>query len=89
VARPDFYQTTESTTLVVNVAGGVLANDTLNGATIVTHTSTLFGQLTLNANGSFTYIPNRHFHGVDGFLYTIENSAGKSTAVVVIDIQKS
>jgi uncharacterized repeat protein (TIGR01451 family) len=85
VARPDHYYTPINTNLTVS-APGVLGNDTLNGATIVSHTNPAHGTLTLNANGSFTYSPSFWFVGIDSFTYTLKNSAGSSTATVTIDV---
>jgi hypothetical protein len=85
VAVPSQYQTSPATELVVS-APGILANDTLNGATIVSHTKTSHGALTLNADGSFSYMPDPKFQGTDSFTYTIQNSAGSSTATVTIQV---
>ncbi len=85
VAAPDQYQTPLATELVIS-APGILANDTLDGATIVSHTKTSHGALNLNSDGSFSYIPNPKFQGTDSFTYKIQNSAGSSTATVTIDV---
>jgi uncharacterized repeat protein (TIGR01451 family) len=85
VAVADHYYTPLDTKLVVS-APGVLGNDTLNGASIVSHTNPGHGTVTLNANGSFTYSPSFFFIGVDSFTYTLQNSAGSSTAKVTIDV---
>jgi hypothetical protein len=80
----DHYYTPINTKLVVN-APGVLANDTLNGATIVSHTNPAHGTLILNANGSFTYTPVKNFVGIDSFTYTLTNQYGlTSTATVTV-----
>jgi uncharacterized repeat protein (TIGR01451 family) len=86
VAVADHYYTPIDTTLTVSAVAGVLANDTLNEASIVAHTNPAHGSLTLRTNGSFTYSPTRHFSGIDSFTYTIENSSGSSTAKVSIDV---
>ena len=85
IAKPDHYSTPINTKLVVP-APGVLTNDTLNGATIVSNTNPTHGSLTLNSDGSFTYTPHFFFFGVDSFTYTLQNSAGSSTAKVTIDV---
>jgi len=85
VAVNDHYYTPINTKLVVS-ALRVLGNDTVNGASIVSHTNPAHGFLTLNANGSFTYSPPWCFVGVDSFTYTLQNSAGSSTATVTIDV---
>ncbi|PKO15858.1 MAG: hypothetical protein CVU39_10070 [Chloroflexi bacterium HGW-Chloroflexi-10] len=69
----DQYQTTEDVTLVV-AAPGVMSNDTgittINKA-VALLVAPLHGKLTLNANGSFTYIPDADFVGVDTFEYQL------------------
>ena len=86
VAVADQYSTTIDATLTVSAANGVLANDTLNGATIVSHTNPAHGTLTLNANGSFTYSPSFFFFGTDSFTYTLRNAYGSSVATVTIKV---
>jgi uncharacterized repeat protein (TIGR01451 family) len=85
VAVADHYYTGINTKLTV-AAPGVLANDTLNGATIVSNTNPAHGTLVLNANGSFTYTPSFFFIGIDSFTYTLKNSAGSASAAVTIDV---
>jgi YHS domain-containing protein len=85
VAVADQYSTTFNATLTVS-APGVLANDILNGATIVSHTNPAHGTLTLNANGSFTYSPSFFFFGTDSFTYKLQNAYGSSVATVTIKV---
>ena len=72
VAVADSYTTAEDTTLTV-AAPGVLGNDTDpdTGTTLtaVLDTNVASGTLTLNANGSFTYVPAANFNGADSFTY--------------------
>ncbi len=91
VAMNDTYQTDEDTPLVVVAAEGVLANDTdLDGDTLV---ATLLagpthGTLTLNSDGSFTYIPDADFFGIDTFTYLAEDGrggSGQATATIVVN----
>jgi large repetitive protein len=89
VALADSYHTGVGQTLTVNAAGGVLANDTLNGATIVSHTDPADGTLTLNADGSFTYVPNAAFNGNDTFSYTVRNEVTSAEALVTIDVSNA
>ena len=45
------------------------------------------GTLTLNSNGTFTYVPNPGFYGVDTFTYTATNGTYNSNvATVTIDV---
>jgi len=89
VAADDSYRTGVGQTLSVDAAGGVLTNDTLNGATIVSNTDPADGTLTLNADGSFTYVPNAAFNGNDGFSYTLQNGVSSDAATVTIDVSNA
>ena len=69
------------------VAPGVLANDSdQNGdaltATLVSSVSN--GALTLNADGSFTYIPNTGFTGTDNFTYQAKDDTALSNLATVL-----
>jgi len=71
VAVGDAYVVDEDTTLSVGGLG-ILANDSdPEGSPLTTWliTPPTNGTLTLNANGSFTYVPAANFHGMDKFLY--------------------
>ena len=86
-ANPDSYSTLENQTLNVG-ASGVLANDTdPNNLPLqaILLTTTTNGTLTLNANGSFQYVPNTNFNGHDAFIYQASNG-GTTTAPVVVSI---
>ena len=85
-AVADAYETNEDTTLTVNAANGVLKND-LNpdGGPLTAElvTSPAFGALTFNADGSFVYIPNNHFHGTVTFTYRVTDGTTASDPVTV------
>ncbi|MDW8272862.1 MAG: Ig-like domain-containing protein [Chitinophagales bacterium] len=95
VANDDSYTTNEDTPLNIS-APGVLANDSDPAdGTSVTVTGVVSGPtngtLTLNPNGSFTYIPNPNFNGTDVFCYRITDSGTPSpflsdTACVTIRV---
>jgi DNA/RNA endonuclease G (NUC1) len=73
VAAADNYITNSNTTLNV-VAPGVLANDSdidspALTAVIVSGTGPSHGSLTLNGNGSFSYVPAHDYTGPDSFSY--------------------
>ncbi|HEY2090521.1 MAG TPA: putative Ig domain-containing protein [Thermoanaerobaculia bacterium] len=77
VAVADAYSTLEDQTLTVPVGSGVLANDTDaegNALTATVLVQPTKGTLTLNADGSFTYIPNPNANGSDSFQYTVTDN---------------
>lgn len=89
VAVDDSYAATGNVRISVP-APGVLVND-FNGVPAGTITpgsflSTQGGNVTLNADGSFTYNPPAGFEGVDTFSYTLTNSAGSNSGTVSINV---
>jgi CSLREA domain-containing protein len=85
VAVADSYSTTQG--VILNVpAQGVLSNDTdVDGdalsAILVGGPSQ--GSLTLNANGSFSYVPNPGFSGMDSFTYKANDGLADSNVATV------
>jgi large repetitive protein len=90
VAAADTYTLDENTTLSVPAAG-VLANDTdVDGdpLTAALVSGPAHGSLTLNADGSFTYMPDAHFSGTDSFTYKANDGALDSNVVsVTLNVQ--
>src|SRR5262249_18711795 len=90
----DTYHMTQGQTLTVNAANGVPPNDTdvdphSWAGTRVT-VAPLHGQLTLNADGSFSYTPDKTYDGSDSFTYGVSDGhGGTSTAQVAITIDDS
>ncbi len=85
-ANADAYSAIQNQELVVDSTIGVLANDSnADGnplsATLVT--APAHGQLTLNADGSFSYTPNAGFYGTDSFRYIAANGAAFSVPALV------
>ncbi len=89
VAVPDSYDVTEDVPLTVDALSGVLANDTdpesdplivdLPIAALPTN-----GNLSINADGSFTYTPDANFNGVDSFQYqALDDTPSPSNLVTV------
>jgi VCBS repeat-containing protein len=77
-ANDDTFTVIEDVTLQVG-APGVLANDTdPDGGVMTASVRTLpnHGALTLNADGSFTYVPVPNYSGLDGFTYWITDNGG-------------
>jgi len=58
-----------------NVAGG--------SAQIIRFTQPAHGRVTLNADNTFTYVPNTGFSGIDTFSYTIQDLNGNETTASV------
>jgi hypothetical protein len=89
VAVDDSYTATGNIRISV-VAPGVLGNDFTGvpSATITAPptTSTNGGNVSLAADGSFTYNPPAGFEGVDTFTYTLTNAAGSNNATVSITV---
>ena len=72
VGTPDAYTSSVDTELIVNQANGVLSNDSdieEDNLTAVLDSDVSNGTLTLNADGSFNYIPSVGFIGDDSFTY--------------------
>jgi VCBS repeat len=85
VAVDDEYTVAEKETLTID-APGVLGNDSdVDGdalsAILVDTVSN--GTLTPNANGSFTYIPDEYFNGMDSFTYKASDGELESELAVV------
>ncbi|WP_420629758.1 Ig-like domain-containing protein [Candidatus Leptofilum sp.] len=87
------YNATEDVQLNVNRAAGVLVNDTdvdaddIGNLTAVVNTTTSNGTLTLNADGSFTYMPNTNYNGSDSFTYFAnDGTVNSGSATVTINI---
>src|SRR5439155_22753 len=85
VAGDDTYTTPEDTTLTVS-APGVLANDgDVDGDPLsaVLVSSPTHGSLTLNTNGSFSYVPAANYNGTDSFTYKASDGSLESGAATV------
>jgi|GEM_PF-1463014 len=91
VAANDSYNTNRNATLTI-AAPGILANDSdAEGDSLaaVLVNSTSNGTLTLNADGSFTYVPNSNYVGTDSFTYKANDGIDDSnTATVTINVRR-
>ncbi len=89
VALGDSYSTDEDTALTVPVTG-VLANDSDSDSSItaVLDVNASNGDATLNADGSFTYVPDADYNGSDSFTYhATDGSADSSVVTVTITVR--
>ncbi|WP_457934143.1 Ig-like domain-containing protein [Pseudoalteromonas sp. SCSIO 43210] len=88
IATNDSYSLSEDSTLVVEAIAGLLKNDTdpNNDNFFVDENfivAPVHGQLLLATDGSFTYIPDANFFGVDQFQYQIIDSQGATAQASV------
>nr|WTB33386.1 esterase-like activity of phytase family protein [Streptomyces sp. NBC_00830] len=72
-ARPDTYAAHAGRTLTVR-GHGFLGNDSGRPVTLVSHTKTAHGSLTVHQDGSFSYTPDPGFTGTDSFDYTVSDA---------------
>ena len=94
VANNDSYNVNEDNTLVISAENGVLSNDNdPNGDTFTVDDTFIVapthGQLLLSIDGSFSYIPDANFNGVDQFQYAAIDSQGASATATVTIIVNS
>ncbi len=86
VASNDSYAATEDHDLVVTTDNGVLANDMDPDGSLLTAIlldDSANGTVTLNSDGSFNYLPNQDFNGIDSFTYTANDGLDGSPSVTV------
>lgn len=92
VAFDDTYSAVGNVQINVPAAGGLTSNDSdPDGGPIVatagTTTSANGGNVTVNADGSFSYNPPPGFEGADSFTYTVGGAAPPSnTATVTVNV---
>ena len=98
VLLDDNYRTEQNTPLTVSAADGVLSNDSdIDANDTITvfesdEVSQFGGSVAVNLDGSFTYIPDADFAGIDTFTYAIledvnnPNNPRFITATVTIDV---
>ncbi len=87
IAISDAYSTDEDVTLTVDEAAGVLVNDSDpegdDLSVALAGGQPANGQVTLNADGSFEYVPDANFNGVDTFTYTAFDGVEETAEVTV------
>lgn len=85
VAVSDSYATPLNTALIVQAAG-ILSNDTdaeSNPLRAVIDAGPVHGDITLNADGGFVYIPTNGYSGIDAFSYHANDGSLNSNVVTV------
>ncbi len=89
VANDDSYSVPVNGELTVQIPGVADNDEDVDGdsLTVVEVTGPSHGSLTLNADGSFTYVPDTDFHGTDTFTYKVNDTTiDSATATVTIDV---
>jgi hypothetical protein len=71
-ARDDAYLLSQGSTL--RAKASVFENDTGDPTAIVSNTKPTHGALSLNPDGTFTYVPEAGFAGIDTFTYTTSDA---------------
>ena len=89
-AVADSYNAQPDDQLVVIAESGVLANDSFpeqSNVQAILNSDVEFGELNLNPDGSFTYVPEPGFFGEDSFSYiAVLGSNSSSAATVTLNI---
>lgn len=86
IANPDVYTIAADTTLIVDAAHGVLANDYDADGDMLTALfkgDTAFGDLTFYSDGSFVYTPDTGYTGADHFTYRAFDGLAQTEPVLV------
>ncbi len=90
VAIDDSYSTVGNVSIAVPVGSGLMLNDVNLNGTPMTVTSIddmgTMGDVTFNANGSFTFNPDPGFEGTTTFTYTVDNGYMTSTGTVTMTV---
>ena len=89
IASGDSFNAGEDTVLNI-IPSGILGNDgdaENDPLQAVLVSGPAHGTIALNANGSFTYTPNRDFNGLDSFSYLVnDGNLNSNVATVNIDV---
>ncbi|MGY5865609.1 MAG: Ig-like domain-containing protein, partial [Candidatus Thorarchaeota archaeon] len=82
MATDDEVSTNEDTPVTIDV----LANDNDIDSiflTVVSATAPSHGTVTINADGTLTYLPDADYHGPDSFTYTVDDGDGATDSATV------
>lgn len=88
-AAADAYEIDEDEPLNVGVEEGVMTNDSdPNGDQLYVSvvSSVEHGSLSLEADGSFSYVPDENYNGIDSFTYILTDGLLSDEATVTISI---
>jgi VCBS repeat-containing protein len=90
VSVDDAYTIDEDTLLTVGAPGVLLNDSDVDGDSLSTVlvSGPTHGTLTLNADGSFTYMPNSNYNGTDSFTYQAndgELDSNVATVTITVD----
>jgi VCBS repeat-containing protein len=84
VANAISFSTNEDTTYSSSLTGSDADGDSL---TFALATGAAHGTVTVNADGTFSYLPDANFHGSDSFTYTVnDGTVDSSPAIVTITV---
>jgi CshA-type fibril repeat protein len=76
-----------STATTTTTRTGVLGNDSGTNLTVTKHNDAAHGDLTLDADGTYSYTPAAGFSGTDSFTYTAQDDSGSTvTGTVTITV---
>lgn len=78
VATDDSYEVDEDGALDILAADGVLKNDSGFALTVALLEDASQGTLTLQDDGSFTYVPPAEYGGADSFVYQVTDDKGRT-----------
>jgi VCBS repeat-containing protein len=81
VSNTDSGTTTANTQLL---GSSVLTNDIGSSLTVIGYSQPTYGSVVVAADGTYTYIPQGGFSGIDSFAYTAQDSSGQTTTNTVI-----
>lgn len=90
IANNDSYMLPSTGALTVDSpAKGVLGNDVYGlGATALLVAAPAHGTVTLNPNGTFTYVPQAGYMGVDTFTYKAQRLVQSAAATVSVSVSQ-